>query len=308
MSAQNGASPRFEWFPSPDGTRLRAGIWQNTPAAPRVCAVLNGLTEFIEKYDAVAGELTARGFSVASLDWRGQGASARALTDPLKAHVTSFSQFAADLDEFLEQIVRPLAPPPRVALAHSMGAHILLRRLHDHPGDFACAVLCAPMLAIQTGNYPLWFTRALSALYNLNGPSAKFVWGSTDRDPLTLRFEDNQVTSDRLRYARTQNFLIRHPELRVCGPTFGWLEAAFRSMDQLNSAGYAESIQTPLLILGAGRDKVVKTEATREFAERLPHARYVEIADAEHEILMENDSIRARFWKEFGSFVGEFAR
>ena len=41
----------------------------------------------------------------------------------------------------------------------------------------------------------------------------------------------------------------------------------------------------------------------RSFAKRLPHGTYVEFADAEHEILMENDAIRARFWQAFDAFT-----
>jgi lysophospholipase len=306
LSNQGQIEPRFEWLPALDGARLRAGIWDCQTEPKRVCAVLNGLTEFIEKYDEVARELVQRGFSVASLDWRGQGASARFLTDTLRAHVEDFAEFDGDLSVFLDQIVRSLALPPRVALAHSMGAHILLRRLHDHPGDFACAVLAAPMLGIQTGSYPLWFTRALTWLYNINEPSPAYVWGSAERDPLTLPFDDNRVTSSAARYAHAQTILRHHPELRLCGPTFGWLEAAFRSMDRMREPGYAEAITTPLLIFCAGRDQIVDTEATRAFVKRLPNARYVELEDAEHEILMESDAIRARFWKAFDEFGGDY--
>ena len=49
----------------------------------------------------------------------------------------------------------------------------------------------------------------------------------------------------------------------------------------------------------------MKTEAIRDYAKRLPKARYVEIESAEHEILMENDAIRARFWAEFDAFANE---
>jgi len=45
------------------------------------------------------------------------------------------------------------------------------------------------------------------------------------------------------------------------------------------------------------------TAAARDFAGRLPRGTYVEFEDAEHEILMENDSIRARFWKAFDEFA-----
>ena len=279
-------------------------MWGEGPAR-RICVLLHGLTEFIEKYDEVAGELLARGFTVATFDWRGQGQSARLLEDTRKAHVVDFSEFDADLTAFLDQIVRPLGDAPRIALAHSMGAHVLLRRLHGHPNDVAAAALCAPMLAVQTGKYPMWFTRALTALFNFHGPSEAFVWGSEERDPLMLPFADNRVTSDPVRFERMQKLLHDHPEIRICGPTFGWLGAAFRSMNRLNAPGFAEAITTPLLVFGAGRDQIVHVEPVRDFAQRLPHARYVEIAEAEHEILMESDSIRAQFWAEFDKFVKE---
>ena len=70
-----------------------------------------------------------------------------------------------------------------------------------------------------------------------------------------------------------------------------------------HTARFAEAITTPLLVFGAGHDRVTPTPPIREFVKRLPHANYVEIEDAEHEILMENDAIRARFWREFDAFV-----
>jgi lysophospholipase len=61
-----------------------------------------------------------------------------------------------------------------------------------------------------------------------------------------------------------------------------------------------------VLIVGAGRDRIVDTAAEREFGARLPHGTYLEFDDAEHEILMENDAIRARFWAAFDGFVAKF--
>lgn len=305
LSARAASEPQFAWFPSA-GARLRAGIWR-ADHARRLCLLLHGLTEFIEKYGEVASELVARGFDVASLDWRGQGANARSLPDSRKAHIGDFAQFDGDLSAFLDGIVEPINARPRVALAHSMGAHILLRRLHQFPRDVACAVLVAPMLRVQTGDYPYWFTRALTWLHNMSEPSPAYVWGSRNRNPLALAFEESGVTSDRARYARTQKFLLDHPDYAISGPTFGWLEASFRSMARMRKPDYAEAITTPLLVFGAGRDQIVGTDAIRAFVKRLPNVRYVELADAEHEILMENDSIRARFWKEFDAFVAQYA-
>lgn len=265
--------------------------------------LLHGQTEFIEKYEEVIGELNTRGFTVATFDWRGQGGSQRLLEDPLKSYVKDFAQFDDDLQSFLEQIVNPLADAPPVALAHSMGAHILLRTLHDRPQSFRAAVLTAPMLAVSTRGYPGWLARIVTALYSGFGQGGEFAWGMAERDPYLIDFDTQLVTSDRARFTCAQDFLKSHSDLRLAGPTWGWLEAAYRSMARVGAPGFAEGIPVPVLVCGAGKDRIVLTEVEKQFASRLPRGEYLEFADSEHEILMENDSIRARFWAAFDAFV-----
>jgi lysophospholipase len=295
-------SPHF--IATPSGARLRSAVLPPANGTPQrgVCVLLHGQTEFIEKYGEVIGELQARGFIVATCDWRGQGGSSRALPEPRKAHVRDFSEFDEDLATFLEQVVAPLKCKPPLALAHSMGAHALIRTLHDKPKAFAAAVLSAPMMAISTRGTPKWMANLLTAAMPALGRTEDWVMGMEGRDPLKLKFEDNLVTSDRGRWQRTQDILLKRPELRLSGPTWGWLKAAAASMAMEMTPGYAETIDTPVLVCGAGKDRIVLTEATEDFARRLPHGTYVAFEDAEHEILMENDSIRTRFWAAFDDF------
>ncbi len=295
------------YISSRDGVRLRTASWEPAPGVPRrgVCAILDGHTEFIEKYGEVVDELAARGFAGAILDWRGQGGSERDPADPLKAHVTDFADYDADLRAFLEAVVTPLTldREPPIVLAHSMGAHIALRALHANPRLFAAAVLIAPMLQLETGSYPGALVRVLASVHGHLGRARSWVWGMQRHDPLRQRFAGNRVTSDPARFARTQTLLAAEPALRLVGPSWGWLDAAYRAMAAMNRPGFAESITTPCLVFGAGRDRIVSAAAVRSFARRLPHATCIELADAEHEILMENDSIRARFWSAFDGFV-----
>ena len=297
---------RTRFIASRDGRRLRTASWDHSPAGPRrgTCAIFDGQTEFIEKYEEVAGELAARGFAGAVLDWRGQGGSDRTLADPLKAHVGDFSEYDDDLWAFMDAVVGSLAEEPPLALAHSMGAHILLRALRARPRAFSGAILTAPLLRPDTRGIPGWLVRAVCRAHVRGGLAQRFVWGMDGRDPLDMRFEDNRVTSDRARFARAQTLLKEAPELRLAGPTWGWLEAAYRSMAQMMTPGFAEAVPTPCLVLGAGRDRIVSTEAVRRFANRLPQGTYVELPEAAHEILMETDSIRARFWAAFDAFAG----
>ena len=115
-------------FKSYDKVSLRFARWEATrgPTRGTVC-VFQGRGEFIEKYFEVVADLRRRGFAVATMDWRGQGGSQRLLSNPRKGHVRSFADFDQDLAAFMKEIVLADCPPPYVALAHSMGGHILLR-------------------------------------------------------------------------------------------------------------------------------------------------------------------------------------
>ena len=293
----------FRFIAARDGTRLRTGIFEPEKKSRRVCVLLTGQTEFIEKYLEVIGELNARGFVVATFDWRGQGGSARALFDPLKSHVGDFAEYDDDLASFLDQVVTPISPAQPLVLAHSLGGHIALRALHDRPGLFRAAVLTAPMLAVSTRGYPAFVARAVTTLYDKAGRGREFAWGMAERDPFLVDFTTQLCTTDEMRFARTQAVLKANPALRLAGPTWHWISAAYRSMKQQTRPGYAEAIKAPALIVGAGRDRIVLTGAEREFAAHLPNGQYVELEDSEHEILMENDTIRARFWNAFDEFV-----
>jgi lysophospholipase len=289
------------------GAALRAARF---PAAPDVpdrgtCVLLNGQTEFIEKYFEVIDELRGRGFAVATMDWRGQGGSARMTGDSRKSFVGDFSEYDEDLDTLMNWIVQPMlkdgARP--VALAHSMGAHNLLRHLARRPGAFAAGVLSAPMIGISFRGQREFLVRAVTGYQMWRGRHAGWVWGMENRDPHNVTFATQLVTSDPQRFERTQSLLREHPGLRLAGATWGWLAAALRSMDWLKAPGRPEGITTPLLVVGAGKDRICLTPQTRALAQRMPHAEYLQIKDAEHEILAERNPIRAQFWSAFDAFM-----
>ena len=273
---------------------------------PGLCLILNGQTEFIEKYFEVIDEFRGRGFSVVTFDWRGQGGSDRLLPDRRKAHIEDFTAYDQDLDAVIREVVRPLATERGVkpiTVAHSMGGNILLRRLHDVQGEFAAAILSAPMVGITPRGVPWWLVEQIADRLNRNGPSPDFVWGMGKRDQLKLPFALQIVTSDPKRYARNQALLAAAPELRLNGPTWGWLGAALHSIALLEKPGYAEAIETRALVIGAGRDRVCDTGAIRAFAARMPQAEYVEIEGAQHELLMERDPLRAKWWAAVDAYL-----
>ena len=91
------------FFPTAGTIRLRAARFDALHPTG-VCLLLNGQTEFIEKYFEVIDELRGRGFSVVTFDWRGQGGSDRQLPDHRKAHVEDFSAYDQDLDAIMREL------------------------------------------------------------------------------------------------------------------------------------------------------------------------------------------------------------
>src|SRR5580658_5630040 len=90
---------------TPDGVSIRFARWAPPPGRKGTVCIFQGRAEFIEKYFETVRDLRARGFAVATFDWRGQGLSQRALKDPRKGHVGSFAEFAIDLETFMKEVV-----------------------------------------------------------------------------------------------------------------------------------------------------------------------------------------------------------
>jgi lysophospholipase len=294
-------------FKSSGGARLRYARWEPTrpPKRGTVC-VFQGRGEFIEKYFEVVADLRRRGFAVATMDWRGQGGSSRALFNPCKGYVRSFSEYDQDLAHFMKEIVLPDCQPPFFALAHSMGGHILLRNATLSGSWFSRMVLSAPMIAIAESR--LGFPQAVSRVYaevlGGLGLGSMYVRGGDDL-PIELGpFEDNPLTSDRERYLRNRMVIESAPPLGLGSPTIAWLRAALRSISRLTAPDYPLRVQVPLLLFAAGMDTIVSTQAIEEFALRLKVGTHVLIPQARHEILQESDELRQRFWAVFDAYLG----
>ena len=75
------------------------------------------------------------------------------------------------------------------------------------------------------------------------------------------------------------------------------------SPQEREEAGYLERIDVPLALLTAGKDEVVDIASHAPIVGRIRGARHAVIDGAKHEIMMETDAVRARFWAEFDGFV-----
>ena len=307
--APMGAEAR--WLEAADGARLRVVCWRPEPAHIENCRgtvfLFGGRTEFAEKYFEVVDELIGRGFAVATMDWRGQGLSARPLDDPRKGHIDDFSTFDRDLELFMADIA-PSFPKPWLGMAHSMGGNILLRAVHDHPDWFSGAVFSAPMLGLRLGNALNVFLATLLAYGGgALGLGTRYIPGGGPAAADEEAFDDNIVTSDERHHEIHQALIRANPALGLGAATFGWVRAAMRSIKTTERPNYLGEIRVPVLIAQATKDQLIEGDALQHAAKHIPGADFMRVEGSQHEILMERDALRAVFWQAFDRFVEKVA-
>jgi lysophospholipase len=100
------------------------------------------------------------------------------------------------------------------------------------------------------------------------------------------------------------NIIEAHPELSVGGPTYGWLRAVMNSLSEIHRWPKKQGPSCPTMIVIAGQDQVVRNIDTRNFVERVPGFALLTIEDSRHEILMEKNDIRQKFFAAFDAFIG----
>jgi len=287
---------------TPDGVNLRFGRWEPPPGRKGTVVVLQGRAEYIEKYFETVRDLRARGFAVATFDWRGQGLSDRALADPRKGHVRNFSQYVTDLEAFMHQVVLPDCPPPIFALGHSMGGAIVIKSCHDGSRWFERIVLTAPMIALRPGKLT-HIAAPLARFMRMIGRGSAYVPTNHGEATGSEDFIGNVLTSDPVRFARNVAVLEQEPALGIGAPTIAWADSALRLMKDFAAPPYAAHIRQPMLLVAAGRDEVVSTPAIENFGMYLLAGRHLILPGAKHEILQEQDQMRAQFWAAFDAFV-----
>ncbi|MFK7944176.1 MAG: alpha/beta fold hydrolase [Paracoccaceae bacterium] len=297
------APDRCWWIKAADGVRLRAALWE-TPGAKAHAVYLTGRTEYIEKAAVPAAELKARGYSVVSLDWRGQGLSDRLSSPPEKGHVDDFTHYQLDLDALLADPVMANLAGPRLLVGHSMGGNIATAALArpEISGPLTASVLSAPMLEIAMSG-PMRVLAGISiVIARLLGRLER--WPPIGDMSTTYALsdpEENLLTSDPAIWDWMVEVAKAHPEMMLGMASIGWFAAAKNETDRLRSMPGPD---IPTLCLLGTAEKVVAPEDIRAFAQRT-NVELVEIEGGLHELLIEAEPMRAQAWKAIDRFLAE---
>lgn len=189
---------RFE-FTGYHNTKLPAVIWWPEGTVKSVLQITHGMTEHMERYEALAQELTEKGIAVAGFDLRGHG------RNPGDKTIASFGEggWEASIEDMQLFFMRLRQIFPKTAhfmLGFSLGSFLLREYLEKYPDGISGAII------VGTGVQPkrllslmMWVVKSQikkAGFDNTTGLVNKLAFGAYNREFQPNRTEADWLISD----------------------------------------------------------------------------------------------------------------
>ena len=267
----------LHWIPGHAG-RLCVHDWPRPESARALVLIVHGLGEHAGRYENVAQRLLALGCAVRAYDHPGHGQSDGA-RGTLQARDGLLQDLAQVLDHTRAQSwARGL---PLVLLGHSMGGLVAARAVADGLRPIDGLILSSPALGTWATPFQKFLVQVLPGLVPrlcvANGLDPRAI----ARDPAVVAaYQADPLVHDRIS-ARLGEWIQNE------GP---------------RTVAQAGQWRVPTLLLYAGADRLVRPEASRDFARAAPAL--VQSACFEpmfHEIF--NDPERDQVWVRIGAWL-----
>jgi acylglycerol lipase len=284
--------PEIVFYNAADGRRLAARVWR--PAGPRVATVvlLHGITSHGGWYARGCAHLAAAGCEVHFLDRRGSGLNSKGPAD-IDCWQTWIDDVATYLQPLVERAANESSLPNEMGLAArpvlagiSWGGKLATAVARQHPGLLSGLALVCP------GLYSHFDPRCCARLA-LAAPMPERVQRKSVRIPL----RDPELfigNPDWRRFVETDPLALRRITWRFAR------EDRKLTRFARNAATY---LHLPMLLMLAGRDRIVHNRRTRTFFGRFAseHKKLQEYRDATHTLEFETEP--TRYFNDFLDWV-----
>lgn len=258
-------APFLRQFTADDRYRFAVRVWGSPIKAGRII-VLHGIVSHGGWYFRSCRHLASRGFEVHALDRRGSGLNLAARGD-----VPDYRQWLSDVQSYMESL-----PPglPTVLIGISWGGKLAAALGAENLPDVAgIAMICPGLFACQQANR---LQRGLLHAAGIARLSSQRI-GIPLRDPALFTNSPQWQA-----YIRDDPFTLRRVTIRFA-------LADLRLNQDARAA--AEQMKAPVLLVLAGRERIVDNSRTREFFQRIAAADKVclEYPEAGHTLEFEPD-------------------
>jgi len=287
------------FFEGHGGARLRY-VYYRADTPKGTVFLLHGLGESVEKYRELCYYLLLENRSVLLYDHRGHGLSARE-TDETVTHVTHFSEYVDDLAAAVCRFAD--TPAPHDLFSHSMGGAVAALYLERGGDFFRKAVFNAPMIAPTRKGMPIWATVLYCRLAERRGKGAERV---RFLRPFSKQeyFRYSQARSE-ARFETYYRFKQENDGHWNGPPTYSWAAEAYSVPRAILKRGAPERVRAEVRLYSAEYDLLVATAPQREFAARVPHATFVPVKGAKHEIYAAEEDVLFAYLKDVLDFFKE---
>jgi alpha-beta hydrolase superfamily lysophospholipase len=245
----------------------------NTSAIPKARLIcIHGIQSHAGWYEYSCRRLSQAGLEVYFVDRRGSGMNASARGD-----APSFRRLLDDLAEFIQQLRQaPGGPGPIFMMAISWGGKLAVAFERRHPGLVDGLILACPGFFPVVG--PTFRERLAILIARFRQPIRLFSVPLSDPELFTA----NPV---RQRFIRHDTLSLRHATARL-------LVESVRLDAYVRGAG--SRILIPVLLLLAGRDRIINNERTRRFVNGFASKdkQIIEYREAHHTLEFEADPER----------------
>ncbi|HYT90562.1 MAG TPA: alpha/beta fold hydrolase [Gemmataceae bacterium] len=259
-----------ETFTAGDGYRWRYRRYR-PPGEPRAEVVcIHGIQSHGGWYEYSCARLAQAGFAVSFVDRRGSG-----LNDEQRGDAPGFRRLLDDLAEFLRPL-RGAGKPPVFLVAISWGGKLAVALQRRHPGLVDGLALLCPGFYSQVR--PPFLQRMRILWSRLIAPRRLFPVPLSDPELFTAN-------------PRWQQF-IRDDPLSIRQATARLLIESVRLDGYLRFA--RRYVTVPVLLMLAGKDRIIRNDRTRRLLERWPATdkQVIEYPEAHHTLEFEPEPDR----------------
>ncbi len=285
------------FFSGEGGVPIHFRSWQ-VPNSKGTVLLLHGASDSMATWPENIFNLAEAGYNVYMLDHRGHGQSGRLAKDPQIVHVDQFENYVRDVKTFVDTVVKPDGHAKVHLIGTSAGGTIAAKYAEDHPEDVSKVVLAAPMLKIifpMRLPGPVVQAVASGAVLTGNGASYAPFQGPPNPDFWKAMQPSRGKVITQMRAEAMP------PETLLGGMSYQWLQQAVQASREASRNG--GKVQSPVLILQAGDETLVRNTEMDRFARSVPDAAVRLYPGVDHGILTGNDTTRDVIFRDILQFL-----
>lgn len=281
-----------------DGRVQRYGVSAPSVGPRATLLILTGYGEPAETWFETARQLNGYGYTVWILERQGQGGSERATPWRDLGHADGIDPDVAAVRALVRVVIRPRGDTPLLLLGHADGGLVALKAVQT--GLIADGVVLSspafaradlPAATSPTGELAAWARRLKLGWIKIPGQPG---W---QRERSTARAR----TGDKVRSGVQQAWLTANPDLRMGGPSLGWLATFLEGADQVQAS--ASQVRIPVLMLRGGRDQIAPPDRAIRACQAMVACQDIRLPAGNHELHTESDQVRDVWLDQIHTFV-----